>query len=386
MVMVKGMPRKFLPYNQPTIGEEEIAGVVDTLRSGWLTMGPKTLELERLIAEYTGASHAVAVSSCTAALHLSLIALGIGCGDEVITTPFTFAATGNTIVNAGARPVFVDIRKDTYNIDPEKIEERITPRTRAIIPVHYAGQSCEIKAILDIAEDRGLFVIEDAAHAIGSEYDGRKIGTFGTTTCFSFYATKNMTTGEGGAITTADEALADRLRVLRLHGISKDAWNRYSEKGKWYYEIEDAGWKYNMTDVQAAMGLPQIKKLDGFIDVRRKYANIYNNSLREVEGLITPFEDPRAKHIYHLYPLLLDGYDRGRFMEEMNEKGIGCSVHFIPLHLHPFYRSMGFEKGDYPNAEWVYEREVSLPLYPKMTLEDVDYVMDTVREVIRDYS
>lgn len=384
MKAMKAMPRRFLPYNQPTIEEEEIAGVVDTLRSGWLTMGPKTLELERLIAEYTGAAHAVAVSSCTAALHLSLIALGIGCGDEVITTPFTFAATGNTIVNAGARPVFVDIRKDTYNIDPEKIEERITPRTRAIIPVHYAGQSCEIKAILDIAQDRDLFVVEDAAHAIGSEYDGRKIGTFGTTTCFSFYATKNMTTGEGGAITTEDGALADRLRVLRLHGISKDAWNRYSEKGKWYYEIEDAGWKYNMTDVQAAMGLPQIKKLDGFIDVRRKYANIYNNGLRNMEGLITPFEDPRAKHIYHLYPLLLERHDRGSFIEEMNRKGIGCSVHFIPLHLHPFYRSMGFGKGDYPNAECVYEREVSLPLYPKMTLEDVDYVIGAVQDIVRE--
>lgn len=378
------MPGRFLPYNQPTIEEEEIAGVVDTLRSGWLTMGPKTLELERLIAEYTGAKQAVAVSSCTAALHLSLIALGIGCGDEVITTPFTFAATGNTIVNAGAKPVFVDIRKDTYNIDPEKIEERITARTRAIIPVHYAGQSCEIKAIRDIAEDRGLFVVEDAAHAIGSEYDGRKIGTFGTTTCFSFYATKNMTTGEGGAITTEDGALADRLRVLRLHGISKDAWNRYSEKGKWYYEIEDAGWKYNMTDVQAAMGLPQIKKLDGFIDLRRKYANIYNNRFREIKGLITPFEDPRARHIYHLYPLLLERHDRNSFIEEMNRKGIGCSVHFIPLHLHPFYRSMGFEKGDYPNAEWVYEREVSLPLYPKMTLEDVDYVLNSVEGLLQE--
>jgi dTDP-4-amino-4,6-dideoxygalactose transaminase len=373
------MNRKFLPYNLPSIDEEEISGVVDTLRSGWLTMGPKTLEFEQLIARYTGSKHAIAVNSCTAALHLSLLCLEIGRGDEVITTPFTFAATGNTIANAGARPVFVDIKKDTYNIDPEKIEERITANTKAIIPVHYAGQACDIKAIVDIAEDRGLFVIEDAAHAIGSEYDGKKIGSFGTTTCFSFYATKNMTTGEGGDITTENDSLADRLRVMRLHGISKDAWNRYSEKGKWYYEIENTGWKYNMTDIQAALGIPQIKRLDSFIEIRRKYANIYNANLKEIKGAITPFEDPRAKHIYHLYPLLLDGYNRDRFIENMNDKGIGCSVHFIPLHLHPLYRSMGFKKGDYPNAEWVYEREVSLPLYPKMTIEDVDYVSSSMR-------
>ena len=373
-----------MPYNLPSIGEEEISGVVDTLRSGWLTMGPKTLGFEKLIAEYTGSKHAIAVNSCTAALHLSLLCLGIGRGDEVITTPFTFAATGNTIANAGARPVFVDIKKDTYNIDPEKIEERITPNTKAIIPVHYAGQACDIKAIVDIAEDRGLFVIEDAAHAIGSEYDGKKIGSFGTTTCFSFYATKNMTTGEGGAITTENDSLADKLRVMRLHGISKDAWNRYSQKGKWYYEIEDIGWKYNMTDIQAALGIPQIKKLDSFIETRRKYAHIYNANLKEICGVITPFEDPRAKHIYHLYPLLLEGYNRDRFIEKMNDKGIGCSVHFIPLHLHPIYRSMGFKKGDYPNAEWVYEREVSLPLYPKMTLEDVDYVNSSVKGLIQE--
>ncbi|MGA9097610.1 MAG: DegT/DnrJ/EryC1/StrS aminotransferase family protein, partial [Methanotrichaceae archaeon] len=274
------MAREFLPYNLPSIEEDEINEVVDTLRSGWLTMGPKTQEFERLISKYTGARHTVAVNSCTGALHLSLIALGVGCGDEVITTPYTFAATGNTIIHTGAKPVFIDIKKDTYNIDPEKIEDAITSATKAIIPVHYAGQSCDIKAILDIAEDHGLFVIEDAAHAIGAEYDCQKIGTFGTTTCFSFYATKNMTTGEGGAITTEDDELADKLRTIRLHGISKDAWNRYSEKGKWYYEIEDAGWKYNMTDIQAALGIHQIKKLDSFIDIRREYANIYNSSLR----------------------------------------------------------------------------------------------------------
>lgn len=375
------MPRKFLPYNLPSIGEEEINGVSETLRSGWLTMGPKTLEFERLIADYVGAKYAVSANSCTAALHLSLLALGIGPGDEVITSPFTFAATGNTIIHAGAKPVFADISKDTFNIDPEKIESKITPNTKAIIPVHYAGQACDIKAIQDIAYDHNLFVIEDAAHAIGSEYEGKKIGSFGDTTCFSFYATKNMTTGEGGAITTDSEELANKMRALRLHGISKDAWDRYSEKGKWYYEIEESGWKYNMTDIQAAIGIPQIKKLDSFIETRIKYAKIYNSMFAGLD-VVTPFEDPRAKHIYHLYPLLLNEYPRDKFIEEMNKEGIGCSVHFIPLHLHPLYTRMGFKKGDFPVAEWVYEREVSLPLYPKMTESQVFRVVNSVVDIL----
>jgi dTDP-4-amino-4,6-dideoxygalactose transaminase len=372
---------KFLPYNLPLIGEEEIKSITDVLRSGWLTMGPRTLEFEKLIADYVGSKYAVAVNSCTAALHLSLLSLGIGKGDEVITSPFTFAATGNTIIHAGAKPVFVDIRKDTYNIDPDKIEARITPSTKAIMPVHYAGQSCDIKVILDIASDHDLFVIEDAAHAIGSEYDDRKIGSFGDTTCFSFYATKNMTTGEGGAITTDSEDLSNKLRTFRLHGISKDAWNRYSEKGKWYYEIESAGWKYNMTDIQAAIGIPQIKKLDDFIKIRIKYAKIYSEMFSGLDVTV-PYENPRAKHIYHLYPLLLNSYNRVEFIEEMNKKGIGVSVHFIPLHLHPLYAQMGFKKGDYPVTEWVYEREVSLPLYPKMTESQVFRVVNAVVDIL----
>ena len=377
------MKKQFLPYYQPLIEEDEIKEVVDTLKSGWLTMGPKTIEFEKLIAEYTGAKHAIAVNSCTAALHLSLIVLGIGKGDEVITTLFTFASTGNVIVHTGAKPVFVDIERETYNIDPEKIKEAITPKTKAIIPVHYAGQPCDMKAIMEIAEDYSLFVVEDAAHAIGAEYEGRRIGTFGTTTCFSFYATKNMTTGEGGAITTNDDKLGDKLRILRLHGISKDAWKRYSEKGNWYYEIENCGWKYNMTDMQAALGIHQIKKLDTFIEIRRRYAQIYNEELRKIGGLITPYEKPNVKHVYHLYPILLENYNRDEFIEKMQEKSIGCSVHFIPLHLHPFYKNIfGFKKGDFTNAEWIYEREVSLPLYPKMKEEDIHGVVNTVKDII----
>lgn len=377
------MEREFIPYYQPLIGEEEINEVMDTLKSGWLTMGPKTIEFEKLIAEYVGAKHAIAVNSCTAALHLSLIALGIGRGDEVITSPFTFASTGNVIVHVGAKPIFVDIKRDTYNIDPEKINGAITTNTKAIIPVHYAGQPCDMKAIMEIAEDHNLFLIEDAAHVIGAEYEGRKIGTFGDTTCFSFYATKNMTTGEGGAITTNNKELAKKLRILRLHGISKDAWKRYSSKGTWYYELQECGWKYNMTDMQAALGIHQIKKLDGFIEIRRKYAKIYSGELNKLDGFVTPYEKSNVKHVYHLYPTLLEDYNRDKFIEKMRVRNIGCSVHFIPLHLHPFYKNtFGFKKDDFPNAEWVYEREVSLPLYPKMNREEIWDVINAAREIV----
>lgn len=372
-----------IPYCLPSIDDDEISEVVKTLKSDWLTMGPKTIEFERIISEYTGAKHTVAVNSCTAALHLSLISSGVGKGDEVITTPFTFAATGNTIIHAGAKPVFVDIKKDTYNIDPKKIVDAITPKTKSIIPVHYAGQPCDMKSIMKIAEDYNLLVIEDAAHAIGAEYNGKKIGTIGHATCFSFYATKNMTTGEGGAITTENDKLADRLRTLRLHGINKDAWNRYSAEGSWYYEIEECGWKYNMTDLQAALGIHQIKKLDEFNNTRRRYTNIYNEIFGKIDELIIPYEKSNVKHAYHLYPILLKNLDRNLFINKMTEKGIGCSVHFIPLHLHPFYRNkFGFKIGQFPNAEFVYEHEVSLPLYPKMTRNDIEYVANSVVEVV----
>jgi len=235
-----------IPYSQPWIGNEEIEEVIDTLKSGWLSTGPKTITFERLLAKYTGAKYAIAVNSCTAALHLSLIALGIGKEDEVITTPFTFTATGNVIVHTGARPVFVDIERETYNVDPEKIEGAITSKTKAIIPVHYAGHPCNMREIIRFAQKQDLHIIEDAAHAIGSEYEGKRIGTLGDTTCFSFYATKNITTGEGGAITTDNEKIAKKVEILRLHGMSRDAWRRYSSTGSWYYEVEDCGWKYNM--------------------------------------------------------------------------------------------------------------------------------------------
>jgi len=372
-----------IPQSKPWIDEDEINEVVDTLRSGWLTMGPKTAKFEQLLAEYLGVKHVIVVNSCTAALHLSLVALGIGPGDEVITTTYTFAATADVILHVGAKPVFVDIETKTYNIDPEKIKEAITPRTKAIMPVHFAGHPCDMKEIMDISENNHLYVIEDAAHALGAEYLGKKIGSIGHTTCFSFYATKDITTGEGGAATTNDDQLAEKIRKLRLHGITADAWKRHS-KGSWYYEITESGFKYNITDIQSAIGIHQIKKLDKFIDLRRKIAQTYSSELKEIKEIVTPCVKAEVKHAYHLYPILLKGMDRDSFVQKMNATGISCSVHFIPLHLHPLYqRLFAFKKGDFPNAEWVYEREASLPLFPRMTKDEVRYVTDSIKKIFK---
>jgi len=377
--------RDFLPYCLPSIGQEEIDEVVDTLRSGWLSMGPKTLTFEQMVAEYADVKHAVCVNSCTAALHLCLLGYDIGPGDEVITTPYTFAATGNTIVHVGAKPVFVDVLEQDFNIDPELVKEKITKRTKAIVPVHFAGQPCDMNALNEIAEDHHLIIIEDAAHAIGSRYRGKKIGAMGNPTCYSFYATKNMTTGEGGAVVTEDDRLAARLKTLRLHGISKDAWQRYSAKGSWYYEIEEAGWKYNMTDLQAAIGMHQISKLDGLIRTRRELAERYNRALGSTEKIRVPTERKDLFHAYHLYPLLVPSESRGQFIDRMKQRNIGTSVHFIPLHLHPFYaQKYGFKRGDYPVAEYLYDREVSLPLYPGMTDQDVDDIVEAVNLSLND--
>lgn len=344
-------------------------------------MGQKTFQFEEAIARYTGAEQAVAVNSCTAALHLSLLASGIGLGHEVITTPFTFAATGNVIVQTGAKPVLADINPETFNISPEKINEAITSKTKAIIPVHYAGLPCDMKAIMEIAQDHNLVVIEDAAHAIGAAYNGKKIGNLGNPTCFSFYTTKNMTTGEGGAITTNDKGFADTLRKLRLHGISKDAWNRYSG-GTWKYDIEECGWKYNTTDIQSSIGIHQLTKLDKFNQIRRSYAALYTQELQNLRKIRTP-SVATADHACHLYPLLVQKEFRDAFIDELGKKGVSCSVHFIPLHLHSFYqRTFGFKYGDFPIAEGIYEREVSLPLYPKMTEDDVLFVIACIREYL----
>ena len=384
----KPVREDFLPFALPSIGEEEIAEVVDTLRSGWLTVGPKTKAFEEAFAGYVGAPYAVAVNSCTAALHLALLGFHIGPGDEVITTPLTFAATANTIMMTGARPVFVDIDEATYNIDPALIEEAVTKRTKAIIPVHYGGLPADMDPIMKIAERYDLRVIEDAAHAAGAHYGDRRIGNVSEATCFSFYVTKTMTTGEGGMITTPHKDLADRLRMLSLHGLSRDAWNRYSQKGSWYYEIVDLGYKYNMTDLQASIGIHQLKQVDRFTARRRAMAVRYDEAFAGMPEIILPPHDgAKSEHIYHLYTirLALDrlAITRDRFIEALRAENIGTSVHFIPLHLHPFYRKeFDFKKGQFPKTEALFGQIVSLPIFPKMTDQDVADVVSAVQKII----
>ena len=378
--------QEFLPYALPLIENDDIEAVVDSLRSNWVTKGPKTVEFEKRFAEYIGVKHAIAFNSCTAGLHTTLIAAGIGEGDEVITTPMTFAASANVIIHAGATPVFVDIEPTTMNIDPNKIEEKITPRTKAIIPVHIAGFPCEMDEIMAIANKHNLFVLEDAAHAVHTRYKEKMIGSIGDATAFSFYATKNLMTGEGGMVTTDSDELADKLRVYSLHGMSRNAWNRYTAKGSWHYEITFPGYKYNMTDIQAALGLTQLGKLESMQSTRESIAFKYNQAFSTMPELEIPIDREYARHAWHLYIIKLNlekiSVDRAEFIELLREENIGTSVHFIPVHLHPYYSdTFGLERGFMPQAENVYDRIISLPLYPKMTDSDVQDVIEAVRIV-----
>lgn len=398
MLQAKDTGFDFIPYCLHTIEEDEIRGVVETLKSDWLTSGPKTVEFEKQFAGYIGSKHAVAVSSCTAALHLALSACNVGEGDEVITTPLTFAATAEVVEYQHAKPVFVDVDPASFNIDANLIEAKITSRTRAIIPVHYGGIPCELDAIYEIANRYGLVVIEDAAHAAGTVYQHRKVGSFGHPTAFSFYPTKNMTTAEGGVITTNDAALADKLKILSLHGISKDAWKRYSSQGQWYYEIHQLGYKYNFTDIQAALGLQQLKKLDRFNAIREQYARIYFAAFCVTPQIEMPewyhhyFQGrfPGIKNCWHLFVIQVDEkqltINRNRFIEELKARGIGTSVHFIPLHLQPYYaKKYGFKRGVFKIAETIYDKIVSIPLYPKMTEEQLYYIIDIIKEVVEKF-
>lgn len=378
----------FLPFALPLIEDDEIQEVTDSLKSGWITTGPKTKQFEERFKERVGANHAVAVNSCTAALHLSLIALGIGAGDEVITSPFTFCATANVIVHAGATPVFCDITRDVFNIDPAEIEKKLTEKTKAIIPVHYGGHPCDMDEILALAKKHDLKVIEDAAHAPAATYRGRPIGSISDATCFSFYATKNLTTAEGGMITLNDAERAEKLRAYSLHGLSRAAWGRYSEKGSWYYEVLYPGYKYNLTDIQAALGLHQLEKLDAFQARREEIAAFYDEEFGGMPEIETPNVRGYVEHAWHLYPVLINPalvkIDRGEFIEALKAENIGTSVHFIPLHLHPFYQQeYGLKRGDFPVAEEVFDRIISLPLYPKMTLSDAQDVASALKKVTR---
>jgi dTDP-4-amino-4,6-dideoxygalactose transaminase len=378
---------KFLPYHLPSIGEDEIAAVVDTLRSGWLTTGPKTRQFEAAFAASVGAEHAIAVNSCTAALHLALEAIGVGPGDEVIVPTMTFAATAEVVAYLHATPVFVDCQRDTYNMDPGAVRAAISPRTRAIVPVHYAGQACDMADLLEIGASAGVKIIEDAAHALPSSYRGTPVGRIGDITCFSFYATKTLTTGEGGMITTNDAAVADRMRMMSLHGISRDAWKRYTAEGSWYYEILHPGFKYNLTDLAAALGTVQLARQTELRDARASISRRYTEAFSGLDEVTCPTVRPDREHAWHLYPIEIDAaklrISRNDFIEALRAEGIGTSVHFIPLHLHPYYRDrFGFAPEAYPNALAAYERMMSLPIYPAMSETDVQDVIDSVRTIV----
>jgi dTDP-4-amino-4,6-dideoxygalactose transaminase len=376
----------FLPFARPDIDDDEIREVSDALRSGWVTTGPKTKQFERDFAAAVGAKHAIAVNSCTAALHLALEAAGVGAGDEVITTPYTFAASAEVIRYFDARPVLVDIDAETLNIRPELIEPAITAKTKAILPVHIAGTAADLDPILDIARRHGLMVVEDAAHSFPTRYKGRTVGSIGDFTCFSFYATKTITTGEGGMITTDDAALAERCRIMSLHGISKDAWKRYTAEGSWYYEIIAPGFKYNMTDVAAALGLAQLRKAERMFRRREAIAARYNEAFSAMEELQAPSVPAYSTHAWHLYMLRLRlerlSIDRAELVERLRGRNIGVSVHFIPLHVHPYYRERyGYAPGDFPVAYREYLREISLPIYPSMSDDDVESVIAAVADI-----
>ena len=387
------MTNSFIPFHRPSIGDEEVAEVTRTLYSGWLTTGPRTAQFEREFADYVRAPHAVAVNSATAGLHLALAAFGIGPGDEVITTPMTFCATVHSILHVGATPVLADVASDG-NIDPDCIERRITSRTRAIIPVHLAGLPCDMRRIWAIARERGLYVIEDAAHAAGAFYDERPIGAGprpgapASDACvFSFYATKNLTTGEGGMITTHDASLAEKLRMLALHGVSHDAWDRYTEHGSWRYDVLAHGFKYNLSDIQSSIGIHQLRKLDIFINTRAMYARMYNQAFAGMDEVEIPPDHPGCRHAWHLYILRINpeklGIDRAEFIRQLHQRGVGSSVHFIPIPLLRFFSDLPLAKEPYPSAYDLFPRIVSLPLYPAMSEEEVHYVASSIREIVR---
>ena len=376
----------FLPFALPDLDHTELAEIKEVLDSGWLTTGAKVRQFEAAFAAAVGATYAVAVNSATAAMHLSLEACGIKAGDEVITTPYTFAATGEVIRYFDAHPVFVDVDPASLNMRPELLAGAVTERTRAIIPVHIGGLSCDMSAISDVAQRHGLTIIEDAAHAFPARYQGCPIGSISDFTCFSFYATKTITTGEGGMITTHNEEWAERCRIMSLHGISKDAWKRYTSEGSWYYEIVAPGYKYNMTDIAAALGLAQLAKADRMWERRCQIASVYDTAFGDHPAFQLPHDRPDCRHAWHLYVLRLNHdrlrIGRGEFVDELKRRNIGCSVHFIPLHVHPYYKeTYGYSPEDFPVAYGEYRRAISLPIYSRMSDDDVQSVVEAVLEV-----
>lgn len=382
----------FLPIAVPWIGERERELVLESLASGWITTGPRSLELARRVAGLAGAAHAVAVNSATGALHLALEALGIGPGDEVVTPTYTFAATVNVIEHVRARPVLVDVEADTLCMDPRRVEAALTPRTRAILSVDYGGHPCDYDALGALAGPRGIPIVDDAAHALGAAHRGRPVGSaaLARVTAFSFYATKNLTTGEGGAAVTDDAALAERIQLLSLHGMSRDAWKRYTDTGSWFYEVVAPGWKYNLSDVLAAVGVGQLERFDEFQRLRAARVARYRDHLADVPEVRLPRPRPEVTHAWHLFAIALElerlRIDRAQFIRELRAENIGTSVHFIPIHFHPHFRdSLGLREGAFPVAEDAYRRAITLPLFPRMSEADVDDVCEAVRRIARHF-
>jgi dTDP-4-amino-4,6-dideoxygalactose transaminase len=379
-----------LPYHRPFIENEEIKEVVETLKSGWLTTGPRTLKFEEDFSHYIGCRHAIGLNSCTAGLHLALAVQGFIANDEVITTTMTFPATANAIIHAGLRPVFVDIEAGTLNMDVSLIEEKITPRTRAIIPVHFAGHPCDMDPIMELASKKKLVVIEDAAHALETKYKNRKIGNLGNPTAFSFYANKNITTGEGGMLVLNDDCLADEIRILRLHGISRDAWKRYGKNGFSHWELHSPGFKYNMSDISSAIGIHQLKKIDRFLTLRKKYAALYDLAFNQIPELETLQTREYAESSHHLYIISLRleqlTVSRDQFIDAIQSTGIGVAVHYKGLHLQPYYqKEWGILKDQFTLATYYSERIISLPLYPLMSTRDIERVIGVVTDLIVRY-
>lgn len=373
---------RYIPYGHQSISEEDIQAVVETLRSDYLTTGPKVEEFEQAVAAYTGAKYAVAIANGTAALHAACMAAGIKKGDEVIVPPNTFVASANCVLYCGGTPVFADIDKDSYNISPDEIEKKITPKTKAIIGVDFSGQPCEWDEIKAIAKEHDLILIEDAAHSLGADYKGVKVGNIADMTTFSFHPVKHITTGEGGMIVTNNPKYYEALLLARSHGITRNAEKMQRNDGPWYYEQLDLGYNYRITDLQCALGVSQLKRLDEFVEKRRKLVKRYNEAFAGIENIITPVQKEGCHNSYHLYVIQVKQIERKEVFEQLRQAGIGVNVHYIPVYTQPYYQSHGYGDVCCPNAQEYYERAISLPLYPQLTEEEQDYVIEKVKEFV----
>lgn len=382
--------QKQIPYFVPSIGQPEVEAVTEVLRSGWLTTGPKVNEFEREFSKYTGSRHSIAVNSATAALQLAFQSLGVGHGDEVLMPTMTFTSAAAVVIHLGARPVFVDCDAETLNLKAENLESKITLRTKVIAPMHYGGHPCAMDEILEIARRHDLPVIEDAAHALSAEYAGRKIGTIGDVTCFSFYANKAITTGEGGMITTNNDTLAKQMRLMSYHGINKDCATSTGSRRSWRYEVVAPGYKHNMSDIAAAIGIHQLARCDAFRAARQKCAQLYTEALNDIDSIRLPQSGPHVQHAWHLYAIQMDTerwrISRDELSDRLQSAGIGSSVHFMPLHLHPYYReALGYRPEDFPVAAAAYERILSLPIFPNLSADDIGYIVDTIATLAREF-